>query len=99
MELSQILMPLSLALLAWGVVANLPLGRGRASKALSDYYAGRTEKKSRQEEIGEIVAGKLLSVKVWEDHLRWAQRGGQYVGQSLGGWCFKGCCLPGWLGW
>lgn len=96
MELSQILMPLSFALLVWGVVVNLPLGRGKASKALSDFYAERDrDRKTKQEEIGEAVAGKLLSVKTWEDHLRWAQRGGQYAGQSLGGVVFQGLLFAG----
>ncbi len=96
MELSQILMPLSFALLVWGVVVNLPLGRGKASKALSDFYAERDrDRKTKQEEIGEAVAGKLLSVKAWEDHLRWAQRGGQYAGQSLGGVVFQGLLFAG----
>jgi len=91
MEWTQVLMPLSLALLAWGVVANLPLGRSRAARALEDFYAERTgERKTRQEAIGEAVAGKLLSLQTWQDHLRWAQRGGQYLGQSLGGVVFQG---------
>lgn len=99
MEVSQLLMPLSFALLVWGVMANLPLGRGKASKALADYYAERTgEKKPRQEVIGEAVAGKLLSLKTWEDHLRWAQRGGQYAGQSLGGVVFQGLLFAGLAG-
>lgn len=86
-----ILIPLSFALLVWGVAANLPLGRGKASKALSDFYADRSggERKTRQEAIGEAVAGKLLSLVTWEDHLRWAQRGGQYLGQTLGGVVFQ----------
>lgn len=93
MDAAQILMPLSFALLIWGVTSNLNLrlGRGKASKALSDYYAERAgERKTRQEVIGEAVAGKLLSLKTWQDHLKWAQRGGQYVGQSLGGVVFQG---------
>ncbi len=95
MEISTWLFPLSLALLVWGVAQNVKLGGGRAAKALSEYYAERTEKKTKQEEIGEAVAGKLLSVKTWEDHLRWAQRGGQYVGQSLGGVVFQGLLFAG----
>ncbi len=95
MEISTWLFPLSLALLAWGVAQNVRFGGGKAARALTDYYAERTEKKSRQEEIGEIVAGKLLSVRTWEDHLRWAQRGGQYLGQSLGGVVFQGLLFAG----
>lgn len=91
MDIGTFLMPLSVALLVWGVAQNVKVGGGRAAKALSEYYADRTEKKkTKQEEIGEVVAGKLLSVKTWEDHLRWAQRGGQYAGQSLGGVVFQG---------
>ncbi len=95
MEISTWLFLLSLALLAWGVAQNVRFGGGKAARALTDYYAERTEKKSRQEEIGEIVAGKLLSVRTWEDHLRWAQRGGQYLGQSLGGVVFQGLLFAG----
>ncbi len=98
MEAAQILIPLSLALLVWGVAQNVKVGGGRAAKALSEYYAERTEKKTKQEAIGEAVAGKLLSVKTWEDHLRWAQRGGQYVGQSLGGVVFQGLLFAGLAG-
>ncbi len=58
MEIATWLYPLALALLAWGVAQNVKLGGGKAAKALTDYYAERTEKKTRQEEIGEIVAGK-----------------------------------------
>jgi tight adherence protein C len=91
MDMGTILMPLSFALLVWGVVANLPIGGSRAGKALADFYAERTaERKTRQEAIGEAVAGKLLSLQAWEDHLRWAQRGGQYQRQSLGGIVFQG---------
>ncbi len=95
MEMTQVLIPLSFALLVWGVAQNVKVGGGRATKALNDYYAERTEKKTKQEAIGEAVAGKLLSVKTWEDHLRWAQRGGQYIGQSLGGVVFQGLLLAG----
>jgi tight adherence protein C len=95
MEMTQVLIPLSFALLVWGVAQNVKVGGGRAAKALNDYYAERTEKKTKQEAIGEAVAGKLLSVKTWEDHLRWAQRGGQYIGQSLGGVVFQGLLLAG----
>lgn len=95
MEIGTLLMPLSLALLVWGAAQNVKLGGGKAAKALTDYYADRTERKSRQEEIGSLVAGKLLSVKTWEDHLRWAQRGGQYNGQTLGGIVFQGLVFAG----
>lgn len=96
MGISAWLFPLSLALLVWGVAQNVKVGGGRAAKALSEYYAERTAgQKSKQEALGEIVAGKLLSVKTWEDHLRWAQRGGQYLGQSLGGVVFQGLLFAG----
>ncbi len=89
MEMSQLLMPVSLALLAWGIAQNVKIGGGKTARTLQDYYAAQTPKQSRQEAIGEAVAGRLLSLKTWEDHLRWAQRGGQYVGQSLGGVVFQ----------
>lgn len=96
MEWTQILMPLSFALLVWGVAANVPVGRWKASRALSDFYAERAgEKKNRQEVLGEVVAGKLLSLMTWEDHLNWAQRGGQYLGQTLGGVVFQGLLYGG----
>lgn len=96
MEVAQVLIPLSLAMLVWGVTQNVRVGGGRATKALNEFYAERVQKsKSRGEEIGEAVAGKLLSLKTWENHLRWAQRGGQYVGQSLGGIVFQGLLFAG----
>jgi len=96
MEWTQFLMPLSFALLVWGVAANVPLRRGKASRALSDFYAERAGgKKTRQEAVGEAVAGRLLSLSAWEDHLRWAQRGGQYLGQTLGGVVFQGLLYGG----
>jgi Flp pilus assembly protein TadB len=96
MEMTQVLIPLSLALLVWGVAQNVKVGKGKAAKALTDFYAERTQThKSKGEEIGEAVAGKLLSVKTWEDHLRWAQRGGQYLGQSLGGVVFQSLLFAG----
>lgn len=95
MEISTWLFPLSLALLAWGAAQNVRLGGGKAARALTDYYAEHTEKMGKQEEIGAIVAGKLLSVRTWEDHLRWAQRGGQYLGQGLGGVVFQGLLFAG----
>ncbi len=94
MSLSQLLLPFSLACLVWGVVGlvqGMRVGRAtRAAKALSEFYADpRAKKAGRQEEIGMAVAEKLLSVAAWEDHLRWAQRGGQYQGQTLGGIVFQ----------
>lgn len=96
MDLARFLMPLSLALLAWGLLGlaqNVRIRKvTRADKALADFYAGQGDAKpaGRQEQIGMAVAGRLLSVASWEDHLRWAQRGGQYLGQSLGGIVFQG---------
>jgi len=94
--MSQILIALSLAFFAFGVLVNIPWGRSRISKALADYYAEQMpSKESRAEAIGTAVAGRLLSLEVWEDHLRWAQRGGHYVGQSLGGILFQSLLFGG----
>jgi tight adherence protein C len=96
MEIGALLLPVSLALFVWGVAQNVKFGGNQAAKALTSFYAERTgAQKTRQEEIGEAVAGKLLSVKTWEDHLRWAQRGGLYLGQSLGGVVFQGLLFAG----
>lgn len=96
MEIGALLFPVSLALFVWGVAQNVKIGGRKAAKALTDFYADRTgTQKTRQEEIGEAVAGKLLSAKVWEDHLRWAQRGGLYEGQSLGSVVFQGLLFAG----
>jgi tight adherence protein C len=93
--MSQLLIAISVALFAFGILVNIPWGRGRASKALADYYAGQMPSKSRADAIGTAVAGRLLSLATWEEHLRWAQRGGHYIGQSLGGIVFQGLLFGG----
>ncbi len=96
MEWTQVLMPLALALLVWGTAQNVKMGGGRAVKALSAFYAEQGARKAgRQEAIGMAVAGRLLPVATWGDHLRWAQRGGHYAGASLGGIVFQGLVFAG----
>ena len=56
-----------------------------ASRQLRGYMGNQSGKPSRQEQIGDRIAGALpLSPGSWQDHLRWAQRGGSYSGQRLG---------------
>jgi len=56
-----------------------------AARQLRGYMGDPRGKPSRQEQIGERIAGALpLSPGSWQDHLRWAQRGGYYTGQRLG---------------
>lgn len=86
--IGTLLFALSLGILTWSIAQNIRLGGG-AARSLSDYY-GHAQR-SRQEEIGEAVARLLPSV--WENHLRWAQRDGHFVGQSLGAIVFQGILL------
>jgi len=80
------LMAVSLAFIVWYLVKDIRIGNS-ARRALSDYYGSRSGERdqTRQEEIGYAVARRMpLSLDAWEAHLRWAQRGGFYLGQSLG---------------
>jgi Flp pilus assembly protein TadB len=55
-----------------------------ATRALQEFQANADDPSSG-ERIGERIGKRLpLSKPGWEDHLRWAQRGGAYAGWSFG---------------
>lgn len=74
-----------LAWLSYAFTAQMSFSvRKSAPKSLVDYYQQKNAA-STGELIGEAVAKKLpLSLDVWEDHLRWAQRGGKYQDYTIG---------------
>lgn len=74
-----------LAWLSYAFTAQMSFSVRRAAhKSLVDYYQQKNAA-TTGELIGEAVAKKLpLSLDVWEDHLRWAQRGGKYQDYTLG---------------
>ncbi len=62
-----------------------------ASRRLREFQ-GDIGQPNRQAEIGERVGGVLpISIPKWQNHLEWAQRGGYYPGQKLGGIFFNAC--------
>ncbi len=72
-----------------------------AARQLSDFKGG-PRPKSTNEKFGERVASRLpISLSTWEDHLRWAQRGGYYPEWSIGQLVFVamlyGACACGIL--
>lgn len=75
-------------LLAWVsyVVAQMSLSasvRRSASKSLADYY--QQKKQATGEALGESILQRLpISIEQWQDHLRWAQRGGTHREYTLG---------------
>ena len=77
----------SLALLAYYLVCNLQF-RPKAGRALEDYYASAGNSQpisSRGERMGNKIAEYLpFSLDTWEEHLKWAQRGGYYKDWGIG---------------
>ena len=84
-------------IVAW-LVSAIRIETG-AARQLSDYQGG-PRPKSANERFGERVAKKLpLSLDAWEDHLKWAQRGGYYPDWGIGRLVFTallyGACALG----
>jgi Flp pilus assembly protein TadB len=81
---------LSASTLAWVVyylARNLRF-RPKVARLLEDFYAsaGNTPQAiSRSEQIGRRIAERFpFSFDSWEEHLRWAQRGGYFKGWGIG---------------
>jgi Flp pilus assembly protein TadB len=81
---------ISASILAWIVfylLRNLRF-QPRAGRLLEDFYAsaGNTfPATSRSEQVGEKIIERLpFSLGTWEEHLRWAQRGGYFTGWGIG---------------
>ena len=74
---------LSLSLIVHWLLRSVRLERG-ASRQLLDFQ-GESTTRTRGDAFGERVAKRLpISLDVWEEHLRWAQRGGAYPGWGVG---------------
>jgi len=59
-------------------------------------FRGDVQQNNRQVEIGDRVGGLLpISLSEWQNHLEWAQRGGHYADQKLGGIIFTACLYAG----
>ena len=88
---------LAAASAAWGVfiLAGSIRVESSTSKSLREFH-GEVQQNNRQSEIGERV-GRLLPISLseWQNHLEWAQRGGHYAGQKLGGIIFTACLYAG----
>ncbi|RCK72763.1 MAG: hypothetical protein ANABAC_1297 [Anaerolineae bacterium] len=76
----------SASLIAYWLTARIGqvnIRRG-ADKALVEYYEQK-KMNSTGEVVGEAIAKKLpISLETWQDHLRWAQRGGKYKDYTIG---------------
>ena len=78
-----VLAAVALSVLVYWLTRNVRIERG-ASRQLSDFQGDRSAR-TRGDELGERVARRLpISGDAWEDHLRWAQRGGAYPGWGIG---------------
>ena len=70
------------AIIAW-MVSAIRIETG-TTRQLSDFQGGPRQH-TPNEQFGERVAQRLpISVEAWEDHLRWAQRGGYYPDWNVG---------------
>ena len=70
------------AIIAW-LVSAIRIETG-TTRQLSDFQGGPRQH-TPNEQFGERVAQRLpISVEAWEDHLRWAQRGGYYSDWNVG---------------
>ncbi len=78
-----ILAAFSLSGIIYWLLKTVRIERG-ASRHLLDFQ-GDSPLRTRGDEFGEKVAKKLpISIEAWGDHLRWAQRGGEYLGWGVG---------------
>lgn len=78
---------LSLSLIAYLIAGSLRF-KPRLTRGLENFRAtaGNTQVvAARGEQIGNRIASRLpFSLSTWEDHLKWAQRGGYYTGWGIG---------------
>jgi tight adherence protein C len=88
----------TLALLAYFFAGSLR-ARPKVGRGLEDFYAsvGNDQRTaSRGEQIGNRVAERLpISLEAWEEHLRWAQRGGYFKGWGIGRLVFTAMIYAG----
>jgi Flp pilus assembly protein TadB len=82
-QISPWLAAAALAVVAFWLARTIRIETG-AARALQEFQAN-PEDPSSGERIGERIGKRLpLSKPGWEDHLRWAQRGGAYTSWSFG---------------
>ena len=88
----------TLALVVYFLTGSLNL-KPKVGRGLEDFYAsaGNEQKAaSRGEQIGNRVAERLpFSLDTWEEHLRWAQRGGYFKGWGIGRLVFTAMIYAG----
>ncbi len=88
----------TLALVVYFLAGSLNL-KPKVGRGLEDFYAsaGNEQKAaSRGEQIGNRVAERLpFSLDTWEEHLRWAQRGGYFKGWGIGRLIFTAMIYAG----
>jgi len=88
----------TLALVVYFLAGSLNL-KPKVGRGLEDFYAsaGNEQKAaSRGEQIGNRVAERLpFSLETWEEHLRWAQRGGYFKGWGIGRLVFTAMIYAG----
>ncbi|HNT24972.1 MAG TPA: type II secretion system F family protein [Anaerolineales bacterium] len=88
----------TLALVVYFLAGSLNL-KPKVGRGLEDFYAsaGNEQKAaSRGEQIGNRVAERLpFSLDTWEEHLRWAQRGGYFKGWGIGRLVFTAMIYAG----
>ena len=99
--LSTLLLLLAAGALAYAAYQGLTLVMSLLTPDPLTAYAGPAGGANRArtpwtERTGFAVAQRLpLSLDVWEDHLRWAKRGGQFLGDSLGTLMFRAVAYGG----
>jgi tight adherence protein C len=88
----------TLALVAFFLAGSLRV-RPKVARGLEDFYASAgndQQAASRGEQIGNRVAERLpFSLETWEEHLRWAQRGGYFKGWGIGRLVFTAMIYAG----
>ena len=88
----------TLALVVSYLVANLRI-RPKVVRGLEDFYASAGNDRraaSHGEQIGNRIAHRLpFSLDTWEEHLRWAQRGGYFRDWGIGSLIFTAMIYAG----
>jgi len=92
--IGPLLAALSVSGIIFWLVKSVRIERG-AVRQLHDFQ-GDHQARTRGDELGEKVAKKLpISVEAWEDHLRWAQRGGKHLDWGMGRLVFTALLYAG----